>query len=292
MKKFAVNILLAICLYFAYKVILFSSVLLMNKLQLHDDIGKRGNNQYIIAGSSNVYFSYNYNILNSFGDKQFRSCWVPASYGLGLDLYRLNCISKPGDHIIFEAPYHWFLADQMAPHNFSFYSRANWDVFKFLLRQFPTDFFIHLAQYTLLNEEFYKYSYSQFKFKPDNRNADNVFDSTKFDSNYYSCDISKYKKNDHYVLCTEYQDFQFKKFETFLAHLQKEKQLEVHYSYPPLEQGNYKISDVLIQKLAAKAILPFDSCIWNKKYSFDMRYHLNYCGAEINSYRLYHILKK
>lgn len=288
MKKFLIRITWGLGMYTTYKIALWSIILFGNKLPIHDDLGEIGQNQTVVLGSSNAYFSYDYQLWNSYSEKKVRTCWIPASYGVGLNLYKYNQIIQKGDHLLIEFPYHWYLFDQMAPHNYSFYSRATTSFFSFFFKTFPIDFVGHLCRYSVFEKDWWIYQKKQFSFKEEKQNFNHLIQKIDADSSYFKCSLDKYSQKNHFVQATTFQKFQFQKIVDHFEDLKKKYSLKINMNFPPMEKGNFVVNPEIIQNIknAYPTLIQFNESIWPHKYQYDQRYHLNACGAKLNTMRI------
>ena len=288
MKRFIKINLVWLGIYLSYKLLIGGIVLMGKKEPLHSDLGLEGKNKDILIGSSNVYINYDFLLLNKLNHRPIRSCWMPSTYGLALNLYKLEKIANKGDRLIFEFPYHWFLYDAMAPHNASFYSKADLPFYGFLLSNFPLEFLGHWVSFSAFHSEWR--DYLLFPSKNNNQNSKNNQLSFEIlvDSSYYRCDLSNYQKIKHNIQTNTFQNFQLKKIRKHLNSLSNSRNVSVYYNFPAMEKGNYSVNPQLIQAIGQSFLIitPFKESIWEEKYQFDKRYHLNHCGAILNSQRL------
>jgi hypothetical protein len=288
MKKFIQKCFFWFSMFLIYKLVIGTLMLSGTKEPLHSDLGVSGKKQDIIVGSSNVYINYDYQRMNEMNCRPIRSCWMPASYGAALNLYKLNLVAKNGDRLVVEYPYHWYLFDLMAPHNASFYSKANLPFYTFFAQYFPTDFIGHTAMFSIFQPELWTYLLQTNSNPNQNPSSSSLSFKIDVDSSYYTCNQLNYKRIKHNIQANTYQDFQFKKIVRHFQSLKKAKNLEVYFNYPAMEKGNYSVNEELIQAVGKyfPTLTTFQESIWEHPFQFDQRYHLNACGAELNSRRL------
>jgi len=298
-KKFCYSLAIFSAVYILYKLVFVGIIFFIsqskynvNANSMQPDYGKNGPKRVIIAGSSNVRYDFDYDGLNnSDTNYSYRSCSASAPYGLYFTIKKTIAIARPSDKIFFDLPYTLYSRDQFLPMDEYTLGLMTLGDYKNVFNFSPRLFGGYVLQESFCNPEVWSYfsavwrTYKTVKGNPHVAIIKKTFidsvEEQNFGDEYNNC-TNQYLPERHYIRDVELDNSFLISLKNFISSSVSE---EKYFLYPEINKGNNSISGKTqraIFNVFKPVNFPAEQSFENK-CMFDQNYHLNKCGAELNT---------
>jgi len=302
MKKLLTNLSILATIFFLYKVIIFISILFLSKSKYDPttflaDLNYGNDDkpqQIILLGSSNTRYDFDYNYLNAkFKTKAVHSvsASIPFALYFTLDKFINSKWNNKNNTVIIDIPYSLYSDDQFLPCNYVSLRLMTVDKAKQVLIDQPKKFFSFIFNESPFNNEVIELVSLVAKNRKngviEQKKIDNslvVSPVQNFNKGYADC-TTPYVKEEHYL---QNPSFSQKHLAYIKAYISEKIKCKVYYLFPEINKGNNNFTKSTID-LFSKNFNPintFEQSQFLNNQLYDQWYHLNKCGAAINSQNL------
>lgn len=278
MKKFLKKILLFLCIFLIYKLLVCSIIFfhlpkIDHRGAFYGD-NTKSNSRIILIGASNLKFNYDYELLNkSFKKQKVIGCYLNEPSGLMPLLERLELLNPNiKDTLIFCLPHSFYEKDKFIP-------IINNDIMRGISRETIIKSMFLFPKTTLS----YLFSINPFELnsiKVSQKKGREYFEfvpKEQQDSLYINCWTNK---EGNFSIRSIFHETNY--LDNIIFKIPKLYKSKVYFRFPAIQENNFEINMERVKDLIDRLdfINDFEESIYMDSLWYNQWYHLNKCGQE------------